>query len=611
MNLPQDIQELLEQYLNGQLKGQALHAFEARLKTDEDLAKEVAFQREMHLFLAETPENELRKTLQQLSLQVTDSPKIGLQAKWWSWLFPVDGISDFLIELLGNRQVRLAGLGAVLLMIGWWFSPVNPKSVTNSSIAILPFTEIVPPEKQAYFGDGFAEDILTTLTQVEAIKVAGQTASFSFKDKAATIEDIGDELAVTHVLKGSVSRQKKKIRVTAQLVKVADGSPIWTDSYDRELADIFDVRDELLENIAQSLLLKLAPEQHAKLRTASPTTGKVYDLFLEAKHVHKNLYKSSRDLTDFHKSEALFMEAIQLDPNYALAHAGLADLYDSYWVEIQLQEDNPDLKKYKQLMEQESELAVQLAPENAYVNQVRGYILHHLNQPEAAFQSFLKSYQISPNNPESMMGLSNLYLGMGLHEDALQLAEKAMGIDPLFKSAWAMQIYANFYLGRWEKTVDLCQSFLTIDANNQIALEYLFRAYFLLDQKEAALAVLPKIKAVEMLGLNLEIALLQADSSYIDAQLANNNPNLAFEIYRHQGQHEKAAAAYQQATNDYLKNTTLNPTIHSSLYLDHINNPRLKSFQDLDWFQKVLAFEKEKYEQLSAIYPRAAELLER
>ena len=84
MNLPQDIQELLEQYLNGQLKGQALHAFEARLKTDEDLAKEVAFQREMHLFLAETPENELRKTLQQLSLQVTDSPKIGLQAKWWS-----------------------------------------------------------------------------------------------------------------------------------------------------------------------------------------------------------------------------------------------------------------------------------------------------------------------------------------------------------------------------------------------------------------------------------------------------------------------------------------------------------------------------------------------
>ncbi len=609
MELTPELQELIDQYLNRELKGQALHAFEDRLKRDKDLAEEVAFQREMHLSLAETPENELRKMLQQLSLQVTESTIKTPKAKWWDRLFPTDGTSHFFNGLLGHPQVRLAGLGAVLLMIGWWFSPAKTELATIPSIAILPFTDIDASQNQAYFGDGFAEDILNTLTKVEAIKVAGQTASFSFKHQSTTIADIGDRLAVTHVLKGSLSKQNKNIRVTAQLVKVTDGAQVWSDSYDKELDDIFAIRDELLEHIAKSLLLKLVPEQQAKLRTANPTTGKVYDLFLEAKHIHKNLYRSSRSLNDFHKSETLFKEAIQLDPNYALAHAGLADLYDSYWVQIQPQEGHSDQLKYRKLMEQESKLALQLAPENAYVNQVRGYILHHLNEPEAAFQQFLKSYRISPKNPESLMGLSNLYLGMGLQEDALQLAEKAGSIDPLLKSAWAMQIFANFYLSRWQKTVDLCQAFLAIDTNNQIALEYLFRAHFLLNQKEAALAIFPKIKAVEMLGLDLEIALLQADSSYIAAQLASNNPNLAFEIYTYQGQQEKATIAYQQASKNYLKEATLNSVTHSSLYLDHINDPRMKSFQNLPWFQKVLAFEKEKYEELAKLYPRVSKLL--
>jgi len=610
MDLPPDLQELIDQYLNEQLKGETLRNFEAQIAADKALAAEVEFQREMQVFLADSPENELRKTLQQLNAEVTDVQEATPNKKWWSGLFLRKGNNNFFEGLLGMPQLRLAGLAIVLLMISWWFSPLNTTNVAPSpSIAVLPFLEADPQKNQAYFGTGFAEEMLNTLTEVQAIRVAGQTSSFAFKNEATTIAEIGDKLQVTHVLKGSVRRQNKKLKVTATLVTVADGAQVWSDSYDKELDDIFAIRAELLEHIITTLLSKIAPEQLAKLRTPTPATGEVYDLFLKAKHIHKNRYKSSRDLKDFRESEALFKKAISIDATYALAHAGLADLYDSYWVQIQGQEGNMDKLKYRELMEQESEVALQLAPENAYVNQVRGYVLQHLNEPEAAFQRFLKSYRISPKNPEFLMGLSNLYLGMGLHEDALQLAEQALLLDPLFKSAWTMKVFANFYLSRWEKTQAVCQSFLEIDSNNQTALEYLFRTYFLLNQKEKALEILPKIKSINLLGLDLELALLQADSSYVLEVLASNNPNLVFDIYTYQGAKEKATTAYQQATKAYLMEATLPPTISNSLYLDHLNNPRLKSFQDLDWFQEVLNFEKEKYNYLIKTYPRASDLL--
>ena len=609
MEVTQELQELIDQYLNGQLEASALLAFETRLKTDKALAAEVSFQRELHGSLADTPENELRKTLQQLSLQVTEATVKTAKVKWWNGLFPIDGVNHFFNGLLGHPQVRLAGLGAVLLMIGWWFSPAKTELSAIPSIAILPFTDVAPTQQQAYLGEGFAADILTTLTEVAAIKVAGQTASFAFKNQGVTLSDIGDELAVRHVLKGSVRRQDKKIRVTAELVHVADGAQVWSDSYEQELEDIFAIRDEVLEEIVMALLHKIAPEQQTKLSTTNPTTGAVYDLYLQAKHVHKNLYKSSLDLADFERSDSLFKAAIKIDPNYAPVHAGLADLYDSYWVHIQGQEGNSDQIKYSELMQQESKLAVQLAPQNAYANQVRGYILHHLHEPEAAFQYFLKSYRISPKNPESIMGLANFYLGMGLHEDALQFAEAAQVFDPLLKSPWMLQIFAHFYLSHWDKTVDLCQAFLAIDPNNQTALTYLFRTYFLLNQKEKALAVLPNIEAVEMLGLDVEIALLKADSTYIANQLASSNPNLAFEIYTYQGKTEKARTAYQQATRNYLNDTTVHSTSHNNFYLEQINNPQLKPFLASDWFQEVVEFEKRKYDYLIQTYPRAGKIL--
>jgi len=200
------------------------------------------------------------------------------------------------------------------------------------------------------------------------------------------------------------------------------------------------------------------------------------------------------------------------------------------------------------------------------------------------------------------MGLSNLYLGLGLHEDALLFTEKAKQLDSLLKSARVMEIFANFYLSRWETTVEKCQALLTIDPYNQTALTYLFRSHFQLNQKEKALATLAKLNNPELLGLDLQIALLTEDRKYIQEVLLANNPNLNFTIYTYWGEKDKAAAAYEQDTIDYLNNIGLDSEIQGSYYLDNSNNPHLQAFRGLDWFESCLLYTSDAADDLTRVY---------
>ncbi len=506
--------------------------------------------------------------------------------------------------------------GLLVAVGAFWGLKYNatPPISTTPSIAVLPFKDMSVSKDQEYFGDGIAEEILNSLSKLKALKVAGRTSSFSFKGKNSNISEIGEALHVKNVLEGSVRKQNDKIRVTAQLINVADGFQIWSDKYERNMNDVFAVQDELAQNIGEILLKKLAPEQLSKLTASAGVSSKIYELFLKAKHIHKNIYNSSHLQADFQKSEKLFLEAISLAPDYALAHAGLADLYDSYWVRIPIG-DTEGKKKYMELMDLESALALKLDSELAYANQVRGYVLSHMGQQKFAFDHFLKSYQISPNNPESIIGLANLYFDMGLHYDALQLAKRTLQIDPLFRSGLTMQIYCNFFLNNLEATANQCQSFLDIDPNNMTALEYLFKASFLLKDTTTALATLQKMEQIDpvapsKLGLDLEIALLKNNKTYIDVLLRDNNPNLNFTIHSFYQDSVPAAKAYELATTDYLQYARQDSPPQNSLYLDLSMDRQLKVYQSTNWFQEALTVEKAKYDYLAGEYPRAVAILE-
>ncbi|MEM1124180.1 MAG: hypothetical protein AAGJ18_27330, partial [Bacteroidota bacterium] len=384
--------------------------------------------------------------------------------------------------------------------------------------------------------------------------------------------------------------------------------------YDRDFADIFAVQEELAKSIGEILLKKLAPEQLAKLTLNKPTqNSEVYALFLKAKHVHKEVYRQTKKIEDFQRSERLFLQAIQLDSTYALAHAGLADLYDSYWIDIPA-EAVAEKTKYLELIEQESALAMRLDPNNAYINLVRGYVLRRSQQTEAAFKHFLKSYELNPNNVETIIGLANLYLNMGLHKDALAFGERAINIEPVHRSGFLIKIYSHFYLGNLETTIKTCESLLDIEPNNLTALEYLFNANFQLGNKAAALATLEKMEQaapsyVQNMGLDLEIALLRENTDYLNQMLELDNPNINFHLYTYQKKQAQAKQALRLASEQYLSNAVSDPTPQGSLYLDFLHDAKRAPFQQEDWLQQVLAAEKEKYDYLFGKYPRAVEIL--
>jgi serine/threonine-protein kinase len=206
--------------------------------------------------------------------------------------------------------------------------PPSPAAATaGKSIAVLPFTNMSADPENEYFSDGIAEEVINALTQVPDLKVAARTSSFSFKGKPADLRTIGDALGVETILEGSVRKAGNRVRIAVQLTNVADGYHLWAERYDRELTDIFAIQDEIATAIALRLQATLSPAADAPLvRPATPNVD-AYDLFLKARRL---LRARGRAMLE---AITCFERAIELDPEYAAAHAGLAHalVLSSFW----------------------------------------------------------------------------------------------------------------------------------------------------------------------------------------------------------------------------------------------------------------------------------------
>ncbi len=183
------------------------------------------------------------------------------------------------------------------------------------SIAVLPFSNMSSDPEQEFFSDGISEEIINMLAQVPGLKVAGRTSAFSFKGKNQDLRLIGEQLNVNHILEGSVRKSGNKIRITAQLIKVADGYHLWSEKYDRELEDIFDIQDEISIAILNAIKIKLfgaAKEAVLKKYTDNP---EAYQLYLQGRFYINKL--ASAD--GLNKAIEYFKAAIKIEPDYALS----------------------------------------------------------------------------------------------------------------------------------------------------------------------------------------------------------------------------------------------------------------------------------------------------
>jgi TolB-like protein/Tfp pilus assembly protein PilF len=195
-----------------------------------------------------------------------------------------------------------------------------------SSVAVLPFEDLSPHHDQAYFCDGMTETLIDALTKVDGLHVAARTSAFSFRDKRVDVETIGEKLHVGAVLEGSVRREAKRLRVSAQLVNASDGLNTWSETYDRDFADVFAIQDEIARAIVSALETQFAPSSLSRvlLTHTYPRDPEAYALYLRG---HYHLQGLSR--SEIEKAMSYFAKAMEIDPGYALAYAGMAEAYNS------------------------------------------------------------------------------------------------------------------------------------------------------------------------------------------------------------------------------------------------------------------------------------------
>ena len=294
----------------------------------------------------------------------------------------------------------------------------------NKSIAVLPFVNMSDDAGNEYFSEGISEEILNSLAKVKDLKVTGRTSSFSFKGRNEDLKTIGEALGVSHILEGSVRKAGAHVRITAQLIKADDGFHLWSDTYDRELTDIFAIQDEIAQAIFDQLKLHLTGEQGDIRFASSRADVSAYDLYLEAK---QKIYL--RRKASLEQALQLLERAIAIDPDYAPAYAQLGItmmlLRESRYGTLPAAET---AERAKRLFEQ----ALSLEPESAEAMAGLGLYFTETGDHEQAIDNLRKALSINPNLVNARNWLANTHARLNQLDEVKRIREETLVRDPLY-----------------------------------------------------------------------------------------------------------------------------------------------------------------------------------
>ena len=302
---------------------------------------------------------------------------------------------------------------------------------TDASIAVLPFDDMSAEKDQDYFSDGLAEELLNLLAQVPQLRVIARTSSFSFKGKAVDVATIARALNVAHVLEGSVRKAGNRLRVTAQLIRASDSSHLWSQTFDAELTDVFQVQDDIAHAVVAALKVKLLPSQNV-LNPHRPRVPEAYDHYLRGQDV----FRRGR-YDDIQRALEAFERAIELDPGYAAAHAGLANARNAV---ADFAPDAETRATGKRAALAAAEQAIALAPDLADGYLVRGRMrMAHQWDWAGAEADFRQALAVEPHRTEVLIPYALSQSNLLHTEQALKALRRALDADPLSWVAWMLQ----------------------------------------------------------------------------------------------------------------------------------------------------------------------------
>jgi TolB-like protein len=346
-----------------------------------------------------------------------DAGKIIGEEKPKQWRLAVVSVAVVLVLFAGGLTI-------------WNFflrpSPPSRDAVSeNMSIAVLPFDNMSNDPDQDYFADGISEDLITDLSKIPNFLVISRLSSFSYKGKSVKIQQIAEELGVRYVLEGSVRKADNNVRINAQLIDAATGHHLWAERYDGNIRDIFDLQDKITQKIAASLAVKLTEDEQDRLTQKDTTNIEAYEAFLKGSNIANSL---RNDVGKFVESLPWFEKAIELDPDYSLAYAALAETYifgSRFGIQRKL--DISSRLAYMRGLNY-LQMAMKNPKNSAYRIAARVYTYQH--QYEKALDYGMKAIALGPNEYRSNAFMSNILIWAGRPDEAVAFADRMRRADP-------------------------------------------------------------------------------------------------------------------------------------------------------------------------------------
>jgi adenylate cyclase len=340
--------------------------------------------------------------------------------------------------------------------------------VKENSIAVLPFLDLSPDKDQEYFCDGVAEEIINALVHIENFKVIARTSAFAFKNKQVDIREIGRILDVETLLEGSIRKDGDRLRITAQLINVADGSHIWSERYDREMKDVFAVQDEISLAILDKLKFNLLGDKKSIIRRHTQSI-EAYNLYLKGTFCWQMLTSEG-----YKKASEYFEQALLKDPDYALVYVGLAAINN---VSTTFGNVPPDTAypKAKEFVIKALKIDSSLAEAYSILGNINTFYQWNWQEAEMNFKHAL---QINPNSALTHIYYSFLLTCTGRHEEAIAEAIRAQELDPLSSYINTEVALAYSYNGKPDRAIEEYHMTLTINPNYFYAHLMLGNAYF-------------------------------------------------------------------------------------------------------------------------------------
>ncbi|HET7778575.1 MAG TPA: tetratricopeptide repeat protein, partial [Rudaea sp.] len=317
------------------------------------------------------------------------------------------------------------------------------------SIAVLPFVNMSEDKANEFFSDGISEELLNLLAKIPALHVAARTSSFSFKGKDVPIPEIAKTLLVAHVLEGSVRKSGDQVRITAQLIRAADGYHVWSETFDRKLDDIFKIQDEISAKVVEQLkvsLLGAAP----KARTTDP---RAYALYLQARELGRQFRADA-----FKQSDALYQQALAIDPRYAPAWDGLSTNLANE-TSISALSNQEGLARSRAAAEKALAIDPDYAPGHASLGWVAMYVDNDL---AGAARHFERELALDPTNLDVLRNTSTLLYVIGRLDEAVTLSEAVLRHDPVNVTALSNLAYEQRMAGRYDDAIALFRTVLSL-----------------------------------------------------------------------------------------------------------------------------------------------------